>query len=51
MGFQTGDVVLRVQGEDVANAKQLAELAEADSRVWHIRFNRGGQVSSIMIGG
>jgi Do/DeqQ family serine protease len=51
VGFQTGDVVLRVQGEDVASAKQLAELAEAESRVWRIRFNRGGQVSSIMIGG
>jgi Do/DeqQ family serine protease len=51
VGFQTGDVLLRVQGEDVATAKRLAELAEANSRVWRISFNRGGQVSSIVIGG
>ena len=51
VGFRTGDVLLRVQGEDVATAKQLAELAEAGGRVWRISFNRGGQVSSIMIGG
>jgi S1-C subfamily serine protease len=51
VGFQTGDVLISVQGEDVASAKQLAELAEARSRVWRISFNRGGQVSSIVIGG
>ena len=51
MGFQAGDVLLSVQGEDVASAKQLAELAEAGGRVWRISFNRGGQVSSIVIGG
>ena len=51
VGFQTGDVLVRVQGEDVASAKQLAELAEAGGRVWRISFNRGGQVSSIVIGG
>ena len=51
MGFQAGDVLLSVQGEDVASAKQLAELAEAGARVWRISFNRGGRVSSIVIGG
>ena len=51
MGFQAGDVLLSVQGEDVASAKQLAELAEAGGRVWRISFNRGGRVSSIVIGG
>ena len=29
VGFQAGDVVLTLQGEDVGNAKQLADLAEA----------------------
>ena len=43
--------MLRVQGEDVTNAKQLAELAEAGGRMWRIRFNRGGRINNVMLGG
>ena len=51
VGFEPGDVVLRVQGEDVASAKQLAELAEAGGRMWRISFNRGGRINNVMLGG
>ncbi len=51
MGFRPGDVVLKAQGEDVETAEQLVRIAEAGSRLWRISFNRGGRVSSIVIGG
>ncbi len=51
VGFRPGDVVLSVQGEDVASARQLSDLVEAGGRLWRISFNRGGRVSNIMIGG
>jgi hypothetical protein len=44
-------VVITAQGVDVESAEQLAELMESDSRLWRISFNRGGVVSSIVIGG
>jgi Do/DeqQ family serine protease len=51
VGFRPGDVVLSAQGTDVESAEQLAEIAEGDSRVWRISFNRGGRVSNVVIGG
>jgi Do/DeqQ family serine protease len=51
VGFRAGDVVLKLQGESIANAKQLADLAEAGAALWRISFNRNGRVSSVMIGG
>jgi Do/DeqQ family serine protease len=51
MGFRPGDIVVRAQGEDVESAEQLAQLVEGDSRLWRIKFSRGGRVSSLVIGG
>jgi serine protease Do len=51
VGFKTGDVVLKLQGEIIATAKQLAEMAEAGDSIWRISFNRNGRVSSVVIGG
>jgi Do/DeqQ family serine protease len=51
MGFRPGDVVLKAQGETVESAEQLVTLAETDSRLWRISFNRGGRISNIVIGG
>ncbi len=51
VGFKPGDVVLRLQGKDVTSARELAGLAEKDSRLWRISFNRDGQVSSVVLGG
>jgi Do/DeqQ family serine protease len=51
LGFRTGDVVLKAQGEDVETSRQLAELMQTRSRVWRITFNRGGRVSNLVIGG
>ena len=51
MGFRPGDVVTQAQGQEVETARQLAEVVEADSRVWRLTFNRGGRVSSIVVGG
>ncbi len=51
IGFRKGDVVVSAQGEDVKSAEQLAGLVETNSRLWRISFNRGGRVSSLVIGG
>ena len=51
MGFRPGDVVVSAQGEDVADANQLAGLVETESRLWRISFSRGGRLSNIVIGG
>jgi S1-C subfamily serine protease len=51
MGFRPGDVVVQVHGEDIAGAKQLADLVEAGSRTWRITLNRGGQISNIVVRG
>ena len=51
VGFRVGDVVVKAQGEEVESAEELASLVEGDSRLWRITFNRGGRVSSIVIGG
>jgi S1-C subfamily serine protease len=51
VGFRKGDVVVKAQGEDVKTAEQLAGLVETGSRLWRISFNRGGRISSIVIGG
>ncbi|MCG8442541.1 MAG: trypsin-like peptidase domain-containing protein, partial [Caulobacterales bacterium] len=51
MGFRVGDVVIKAQGEDVESAEGLAALVEGNSRLWRITFNRGGRISSIVIGG
>jgi Do/DeqQ family serine protease len=51
VGFRPGDVVVTAQGEDVESAEQLTKLVESDSRLWRIKFNRGGHISSLVIGG
>ncbi len=51
VGFHKGDVVVSAQGENVTSAKQLAQLVEAQSRLWRISFLRDGEVSSVVIGG
>jgi Do/DeqQ family serine protease len=51
MGFRPGDVVVQVHGEDIAGAKQLAEVVGAGSRTWRITLNRGGRVSNIVVRG
>ncbi|MGH6923138.1 MAG: PDZ domain-containing protein, partial [Propylenella sp.] len=49
--FLPGDVVVSAQGEDIQTAEQLTALVESNSRLWRISFNRGGRMSSIVIGG
>jgi S1-C subfamily serine protease len=51
VGFQPGDVVLSLQGKAVTTGKELARIAEANARLWRIKFSRDGRVSSVVIGG
>lgn len=51
VGFQAGDVVLRVQGKDIESAADLSSLAKSPASMWRITLNRGGQVSDFVVGG
>jgi Do/DeqQ family serine protease len=51
VGFQRGDVVLSVNGEDIAKTADLKHAAEQSARVWRITIQRGGQQMSVTLGG
>jgi serine protease Do len=49
LGLQAGDIVLRVNGTDVASSAQLARLMQTPSRGWRITFQRGDDVMELSV--
>jgi S1-C subfamily serine protease len=43
IGLRPGDVILRLNDEDVASVKQLAELLKRRGRSWDLTIRRGGE--------
>jgi Do/DeqQ family serine protease len=51
VGFQKGDVVVSVNGQNIAKSSDLDRIANAGSRSWRITIGRGGQQISVMFSG
>jgi Do/DeqQ family serine protease len=51
VGFQKGDVVVSVNGQNIAKSSDLDRIANAGSRSWRITIDRGGQQISVMFSG
>jgi len=51
VGFQKGDVVVSVNGQNIAKSSDLDRIANAGSRSWRITLDRGGQQISVMFSG
>ncbi|MBX6327477.1 MAG: DegQ family serine endoprotease [Pseudolabrys sp.] len=43
LGFRRGDIVVALNGRNVASTHELARLAEQRTRTWRITVRRGGQ--------
>ncbi|MBU6445599.1 MAG: PDZ domain-containing protein, partial [Alphaproteobacteria bacterium] len=50
-GFQAGDIVKSVNGEDIHTVRQLKQALEAGAQQggWNLEVNRGGQRLSLSI--
>jgi Do/DeqQ family serine protease len=51
LGFQKGDIIAEVNGEKVAQTKDLDRIAKTPARLWRITIVRGGQSISVTFGG
>ncbi len=51
VGFQRGDVIVSVNGQKIANTKELDQLTRTPSRIWRITVQRGGQQLNVVLGG
>jgi Do/DeqQ family serine protease len=51
VGFKKGDVVVSVNGQNIAKSSDLDRIANAGSRSWRITIDRGGQQISVMFSG
>jgi S1-C subfamily serine protease len=51
LGFQRGDLVASVNGQNIAKTRDLDRIAGQQSRVWRITIQRGGQQMSVVLGG
>jgi len=51
VGFQKGDVVVSVNGQNIAKSSDLDRIANAGSRSWRVTIDRGGQQISVMFSG
>ncbi|CAH1666686.1 Do family serine endopeptidase [Chelatococcus asaccharovorans] len=51
LGFQTGDVVLAVNGSEVETTKDLDRVMRSRASYWQVTINRKGQVFTTMFGG
>jgi len=43
LGFRRGDIVVALNGRNIASTRELARLAEQRTRTWRITIRRGGQ--------
>ena len=50
-GFQRGDVILAVNGQKIATARDLERATKESSRMWRLNILRGGQQISAMFSG
>ena len=48
-GFRKGDIIVKVNGQEVTSAKQLATLMTKASRRWDIVYKRDGQLARLQI--
>ncbi len=51
LGFQKGDVVLKVNNEPIAKTADLQRVTAQAARVWRVTILRGGQQLSVVFGG
>ena len=51
VGFQKGDVVVSVNGQNITKSSELERIANAGSRSWRVTIQRGGQQISVMFSG
>lgn len=51
LGLQKGDVVLKVNGRDVARVADLRRLLSGGARQWQIAIRRGGRVLQVQVEG
>ena len=51
IGVRPGDVIAKLQGEDIETAEQLQALAREPHRFWRVTINRNGRVAELVIGG
>ncbi len=49
VGFKPGDIVVEVNGVEVENTKDLANLTRKRQRVWNITFKRDGQLRQVSL--
>ncbi len=51
VGFQKGDIIVSVNGQNIAKSSELEHIANAGSRSWRITIQRAGQQISVMFSG
>ena len=51
VGFQKGDIVVAVNGQNITKSSELERISNAASRSWRITIQRGGQQISVMFSG
>ncbi len=51
VGFQKGDIVVSVNGQNIIKSSELEHITNAGSRSWRITIQRGGQQISVMFSG
>jgi len=50
-GFQTGDIIVAVNGTKIARTRDLERVTGTPSRLWRVTIERGGQQISAVFGG
>jgi len=51
VGFQKGDIVVSVNGENIKKSSELERITNAGGRSWRVTIQRGGQQISVMFSG
>jgi Do/DeqQ family serine protease len=51
LGFQPGDIILKVGSTDVVDVVTLDEITRKPQRVWNISIKRGGRVMRLQLSG
>jgi Do/DeqQ family serine protease len=51
VGFQKGDIVLAINGQQLASTKDAERMVRNGGQYWEITINRGGRVFTTVLGG
>ena len=51
VGFRRGDLIVSVNGEQIASTQDLERVTKNPRRLWRITIQRGGQQVSVVLGG